>query len=143
MQLGHYRYTGPLEDFNEKLRDHIKSKTKNNKQALDKVIEQLRDLGLKAGVLYSTEELGVKAGKAGGGYVDIGFVEERYLELTRTKAGNDGTYYQVNLNSHLSYVRKADYQRAVSLHNRVAFFGAPASNFDVLNEAVDDLACLI
>ncbi len=138
IQLGHFRYTGPLEDYTEKLLAYLESKTKKNKQALDEAIKQLHDLGLKRSAHYPTEELGVKANKAGGGYVDIGFVEERYSDLTRAKRGNDGTYYRVNLNSHLSYVRKAAYQQAVSLHNRVAFFGAPASTFDVLKEAVDD-----
>lgn len=138
IQLGHFRYTGPLEDYTENLLAYIKSKTKKDEQALEEATKQLHDLGLKPGVHYSGEELKLKANKAGGGYVDIGFVEERYSELTRSKSGNDRTYYQVPLSSHLSYVRKAAYQRAVSLHNRVAFFDAPASNFDVLKEAIDD-----
>lgn len=138
IQLGHFRYTGPLEDFTEKLRAYSESKTKKNEQAIDEAEKQLRELGLKRSAHYSAEELVAKVNKAGGGYVDIGFVEERYSELTRSKMGNDRTYYQVPLSSHLSYVRKAAYQRTVSLHKRVAFFGAPASNFDVLKEAVDD-----
>jgi DNA uptake protein ComE-like DNA-binding protein len=138
IQLGHSRYTKPLGEVTEKARAYAESKSKKNEQALDEATAQLRDLGLEPSAHYSPEELILKANKAGGGYVDIGFVEERYLELTRRKRGNDGTYYQVNLNSHLSYVRKAAYQRAVSLYNRVAFYGAPASNFDVLKEAVND-----
>lgn len=138
IQLGHAEFANPLKDLDEKILAYLKNKTKANKQKLEESTKQVRNLGLKSSVHYSSEELELKAQKSGGGYVDIGFVEKRYSDLTRAKKGNDGTYYVVNLNKHINYVRRAAYQRAVSLYNRVAFVSAPTTNFDILKEAVDD-----
>ena len=60
-------------------------------------LKALDDLGLKQGTHYSEEEWGIKRDKAGGGYENIGFIEDKYASLIRDKQGNDGTYYRSNL----------------------------------------------
>jgi len=140
IQLGHYEYTLPLQRLVKALykRQVEGSKSKKVQQEIDDAIREVRKVGLKPDEHFSTEEINVKINKSGGGYVDIGFVEEKYLDLVRTKRGNDGTYYKNNLNLHLAYVRKTAHKKATSLYQKYASLGAPASTFDVLKGTVDD-----
>ena len=138
IQLGDFRYTQPLKDYTAKLLDLLEEETKDKREQVKAAAKRLQDLGLKSEVHYPLEELNEKASKSGGGYVDVAFVEETYATLTRQKRGNDGIYYVNSLISHLNYVRKAAYQRAVALYNRVAVVGAPTTSFDVLKGAIDD-----
>jgi DNA uptake protein ComE-like DNA-binding protein len=56
----------------------------------------------------------------------------------RQKKGNDGTYYQHNLNNTLNYVRRVAHRHATRVYNRLAYADTPQSAFDVLKQAVDD-----
>lgn len=103
----------------------------------DKLIQRLNDLGLKKEIHYPSEEWHVKAQASGGGYQNIGSIEEIYASLVRKKLGNDGTYYQVNLTNHINYVRRSAHDKASRLYNRVTFSNTPQTTLDILRDAVD------
>lgn len=107
-------------------------------QELDKEIKKLEKLGLKRGVHLVSEELSLKNYVKGGGFLSIGFIEERYSDLARAKKGNDGTYYKTPLYNHLSYVRRKAHEFASDLYNKLRFSGTVSSSFDVLKTVVDD-----
>jgi DNA uptake protein ComE-like DNA-binding protein len=106
--------------------------------ALKEALGRLNELGLKPEIHFTHEELTQKVSESGGGYVSIGFVEENYADLVRTKRGNDGTYYKNNLYSHLDYVRKKAHGFASALFNQLKFANTVSNSFDVLRAAVDD-----
>lgn len=148
IQLGNLKYTMPLSKYSRKVLDYDKiSKSRSsNKDKLEKdffselhhVEEQLSKLGMKQVIHYSIDEINVKFKESGGGYVNIGFVEEKYNDLVRTKRGNDGTYYKNNLSNHINYVRNAAHSHANSLYNAIAFANTPQTSLDILREAVDN-----
>lgn len=139
IQLGEFKYTLPLNRLIDALEKQATgNKSKKTEEVISSTVKELKELGLKPTEHYSTEELNVKLNKGGGGYTNISFVEEKYLDLVRTKSGNDGKYYKTNLSQHLAYVRKATHQKATSLYSKYASLSAPASTFDTLKEAVDD-----
>lgn len=102
-----------------------------------KAIQSLNELGLKEEIHYPIEERNVKAQKFGGGYLNIGTIEEIYANLIRKKLGNDGTYYQNNLTNHINYVRRVAHDKASQLYNRVTFSNTPQTSLDILRDAVD------
>lgn len=138
IQLGERRYALAL----KKLISAVWTKDDQNspkvKKAVAEVVKELNDLKLKQAIHYTMEELTVKASESGGGYISIGFIEERYADLVRTKQGNDGTYYKDNLSRHLNYVRRRAHEFTSTLHNKLKFAGTVSSCFDVLKGAVDD-----
>jgi DNA uptake protein ComE-like DNA-binding protein len=139
IQLGNAMYTRPLQTLMEKW-DAAADK-KNDaaaKKELDEAYAAVAKAGITLGQDITDEELSIKWGKSSGGLANIGFVEERYADLVRTKIGNDGTYYKNNLSAALNYVRRVAHARAARLYNRVAYADAPQTAFDVLKRAVDD-----
>lgn len=138
IQLGERNYVLPL----QKLLDILTSKedpdSEKTKKATNKIVKELDALYLKHSIHYTNEELNVKAPESGGGYISIGFIEERYTDLVRTKRGNDGTYYKNNLYNHLNYVRKKAHDFASTLFNQLKFSGTVSNCFDILKNAVDD-----
>lgn len=138
IQLGDPQYTGPLKELLKFLLEHTDPKTKEYQEGLKEHEHTLTELGLNHSVHYSNEELNVKANKSGGGYLNIGFIEERYADLVRTKSGNDGTYYKNNLNSHINYVKKKAHELASQLYSQLKFSGTVSNSFDLLKNAVDD-----
>jgi len=138
IQLGEQRYTQPLRRLLEALTTKDDQKSEKAKKAVSTVIKELNALQLKQEIHYSNEELSIKNSESGGGYINIGFVEERYADLVRIKRGNDGTYYKNNLYSHLNYVRKKAHDFASVLFNQLKFSGTVSNCFDVLKLAVDD-----
>jgi len=138
IQLGERRYVNPLKRFLEILKSESKVDSKSQKKALAEIREELEALSLKQDIHYTNEELSIKVSDSGGGYTNIGFVEERYADFVRLKRGNDGTYYKNNLNSHLNYVRKKAHSFASSIFNQLKFSGTVGNCFEVLKAAVDD-----
>jgi competence ComEA-like helix-hairpin-helix protein len=139
IQLGETRYTRPLDELIKALLAQVeKPNNRKVKAAVKAALEKAEQSGLDTEDHLSIEELNIKANKSGGGYADIGFIEERYADLVRTKSGNDGTYYKNNLNNHLNFIRKAAHSRATSLYKRIAYSDTPQTSFDVLKNAVDD-----
>jgi hypothetical protein len=136
IQLGEPRYTGPLKKLVDVLWSELNEKAK--KKAISEVMGEIKPLQLNHASHFPMEELKVKYPKSGGGYVSIGFVEERYADLVRVKNGNDGTYYKNNLFTHLNYVRKKAHELASRQHAKLKFAGTVGTCFDVLKDAVDD-----
>lgn len=83
-------------------------------------------------------EISEKANESSGGFETIGFIEEKYNDLVRTKRGNDNVYYKSNLNKHLNLIRAHGHKYASRIYKTIAFKDAPKTNFDYLKSAVDD-----
>jgi DNA uptake protein ComE-like DNA-binding protein len=135
VQLGDKKYTEPLQELINSLR---KTKSAEKDLATRKAFKKLDSLGLTSEMHYLHEEINIKVNESGGGYESIGFIEERYADLVRLKKGNDGTYYKINLNAHLNYVRRRAHELASELLNKVRFLGMPSNCFDILRSAIDD-----
>lgn len=138
IQLGEQKYATALRKFVDALVVRQKDNSKEVKEELAEYQKEIDELGLKTEVHYSNEELTAKYPESGGGYVNIGFVEERYADLVRTKRGNDRTYYKNDLNSHINYVRKKAHQLASGLFNQLKFSDTVSNCFDLLKNEVDD-----
>lgn len=106
IQFGNTKYTGPLNRKINLLQQLIEGgfdnkktlgvrevvKKTNLEEQLKQNEETIARLGLKQTIHCSDEELAIKYQKAGGGYQNIGTIEEVYVNLIRAKQGNDGTY---------------------------------------------------
>jgi DNA uptake protein ComE-like DNA-binding protein len=138
IQLGDATYVNPLKDLSDFLVEHQDPSSKEYEEGLTKHIEILEKLGLTHEIHFTNEELNIKLASSGGGYINIGFVEERYADLVRLKKGNDGTYYKNQLNNHLNYVKKKAHELAANLYKQLKFSGTVNSCFDLLKDAVDD-----
>lgn len=138
VQLGERRYVLALQKLITALSTKDDPNSAKRNKAIAEALKELDVLKLKHEVHYSDEELNIKAAESGGGYINIGFVEERYADLVRTKRGNDGTYYKNNLYTHLNYVRNKAHDFASSLYNQLKFSGTIENCFDVLKASVDD-----
>lgn len=143
VQMGETKYTEPLSMLMQLYREKngVEKNTAKYKAIQKKIAKQydiLNNLGITNKFLITSEELNIKNDHSGGGYQNIGFVEERYADLVRTKKGNDGTYYKSNLNSHINYVRKKAHQFALELYNQLKFSGTVSNCFDILKFAIDD-----
>jgi len=100
-------------------------------------LNALTALGLKEEIHYSSEERAIKRSEAGGGYKNIGTIDEILASLSRKKLGNDGTFYQNNLTEHINYVRRVAHDKASTLYNKVAFSSTPQTSLDILRAEVD------
>lgn len=138
IQLGEHQYVLALQKLLNALMAQDDPQSKKAKTAVDDAVKELDALNLKHSVHYTNEELNVKAIDSGGGYISIGFVEERYADLVRTKQGNDKKYYKTPLYNHLNYVKKKAHDFSSTLFNQLKFSGTVSSCFDVLKAAVDD-----
>jgi hypothetical protein len=136
IQLGDLKYTIPLKKYLSGLLN--KKETKESEESLPARVKELKQLNLSMDDHCSLDELNVKAAESGGGYINVGFIEEKYADLVRRKQGNDGTYYKNNLSSHLNYIRKAAHDRATLLYNSIAFSDVPQTTFDILKIEVED-----
>lgn len=138
IQLGDAAYISPLKDLLDFLIEHQDPSTSDYQKGLEKHIKALVKLGLTHEIHFTNEELNIKLISSGGGYINIGFIEERYADLVRLRKGNDGTYYKNNLNEHLNYVKKKAHELASSLYKQLKFSGTISNCFDLLKDAVDD-----
>lgn len=136
IQLGNISYTGILSELVEDFIENSKKNTAATKKKLGETKKKAEDAQLLQ--LVSNDELTAKANVSGGGFSNIGFIEQRYLDLAKSKKGNDGTYYLSNLTNTLSVVRSITYKKASFYHSKYAFSGLPESNFDLLKKFVDD-----
>ncbi|QGY47847.1 helix-hairpin-helix domain-containing protein [Maribellus comscasis] len=137
IQLGITTYTLPLINWVEIYLD--KNKTKENEKKLKALDDELNELGIKLGKTIDGDELTAKARESGGGFKNIGFIEERYADITKFKKGNDGTYYQSNLLNTLTIVKSLTFKKASALHSKYAFESLPQTNFEFLKNRVEDV----
>ncbi len=138
IQFGDHKYVDGMQKLLSAATKSDYSSDKVKQQEIDRVFENLERLGLKRGLHLVSEELTLKNHAAGGGYLSIGFIEERYSDLARAKKGNDGTYYKTPLYNHLSYVRRKAHEFASELYNKLRFSGTVSNSFDLLKIVVDD-----
>ncbi|WAT88512.1 ComEA family DNA-binding protein [Delftia acidovorans] len=138
IQHGDSRYISDLQEFLSYLKSEPDISSDEFKVNYRAFLKKLKEIGLKEEYHFTNEELNIKASESGGGYVSIGFVEEKYADLVRTKKGNDRTYYKNNLFNHLSYVRKKSHEFASNLFNQLKFTGTISNSFDILRTAIDD-----
>lgn len=138
IQLADSTYTIPLGKFLSFLKENQDQSTKEYQEGFGEHLKILDDLGLNQGVHFSNEELNVKLDENGGGYANIGSVEESYADLVRLKKGNDGTYYKKHLNNHINYVKKKAHELSSQLYSQLKFSGTVSNCFDILKNAVDD-----
>lgn len=138
IQLGDSTYTNKLKELVKIFDDNPEKEQKELTKLIQDKIKELKDLGLNPKIHFNNEEFTLKANASSGGYSNIGFIEERYSDLVRTKKGNDGTHYKNNLNEHINYVKKITHDFASEIFNELKFSGTISTCFDVLKNAVDD-----
>jgi len=138
IQFGDQKYVNGIKKLLAAATKGDYSSDEAKQQEIDKNIAKLEKLGLKRGLHLASEELTLKNHAAGGGFLSVGFIEERYSDLARTKKGNDGTYYKTPLYNHLSYVRRKAHEFASELYNKLRFSGTISNSFDLLKVVVDD-----
>ena len=92
VQQGDPCYTDKLKGLIELLIEVNTSPTDELRQQVNECYADLESIGLKADLHCSIEELNVKNDDSGGGYSNIGFIQEKSLDLVKLKKGNDKTY---------------------------------------------------
>ncbi|KXY27338.1 DNA uptake protein [Bacillus cereus] len=140
VQLGNKEYTSELTKALEVLIELIKGDTPSDKlsEEFNKVYKELRDKGYNPKVHFSKEEVFIKGNASGGGYISIGFIEEKYHDLVRLKKGNNGTHYKNSLMNHIEYVRRIAHKKAETLYTKIAYTDSAQTAFDILKGEVDD-----
>lgn len=138
IQLGKQEYIYPLEEYINAFVASLKSKNAKAQKRLNEAEERLNKLGVKANQHFSLHEIEFMLNESGGGLAGIGFIEEKYIDLVRTKRGNDGKFYKSNLSRRISYVRRAGHDKATTLFSKLAFSETPRTNFDYLRKEVDN-----
>jgi hypothetical protein len=139
IQLGNTTYTLPLTNWLNAYLANQENKTKANEKKLKTLDDELNKLGIELGKIIEGDELSAKINESGGGFKNIGFVEERYADITKFKKGNDGTYYQSNLLNTLTIVKSLTFKKASALHSKYAFESLPQTNFEFLKNKVEDV----
>lgn len=140
IQIGNTLYTSSL----KKLIDaafiaNEEEEAKESKELLDKLKKTVEELGIIVGIDITNEELTAKATIAGGGFSNIGYIEDKYHDFVKTKRGNDRTYYTANLSQTLTVVKSIAYKKASFYHKKYAYEHLPESNFEVLKSKVEDV----
>jgi len=142
IQFGNTDYTLLLEKYIEIL---LKRNDENNNQSKEETDERIKKyekklekVGICKDIYTDYYELTIKHFKEGGGYKNIGYIEERYADLVRMKKGNSGTYYKNHLSEHINYVKKKAHQYASDLYNEVKFSDTVSNCFYILKIEVDD-----
>jgi hypothetical protein len=138
IQLGDSNYTTVIKKLLEIHIENQNNPSKKNEKEKEDLKRQFKDLGLSFDYHLSQDEINAKVNESGGGYINIGFVEEKYADLVRKKVGNDNVYYKSNLLSHLNFVRNAAHQKASVIYNKLKYSETPKNSFDLLREKVDD-----
>ncbi|MDY4979188.1 MAG: helix-hairpin-helix domain-containing protein [Candidatus Onthovivens sp.] len=138
IQLGNSEFTQSLEEYINILIDVNEVNNKDIKEKLKKIEEKLTKLNLKRNIHYSNDEISVKAYKSGGGYQNIGFIEDKYKNFIKMKKGNDGTYYLSNLSKNINFVKSRAFKYVTDLYDKYKFSDTPQTVIDVLKGEVDD-----
>ncbi|WP_323816593.1 hypothetical protein [Cellvibrio sp. NN19] len=75
---------GPLKELAAFLVEHQDPATEEYKNGISKHIKMLEKLGLSHEIHFTNEEIKIKLDSSGGGYKNIGFIEDRYADLVRS-----------------------------------------------------------
>lgn len=139
VQLGNTKYTYPLKKL-IKIANAVLAEPDSelaNNSNIDEVKEAIKEVGFKMPSDLVLDEINFKSDESGGGCSGIGFIEERYADLVRSKKGNNGTYYKTNLHEHINYVRQTAHQFAITLYNQLAYSDTPQTAIDMMRGEVD------
>lgn len=139
IQIGNTLYTSSLKKLIDAFMANEEEETKESKELLDKLKKTVEELGIIVGIDITNEELTAKATIAGGGFSNIGYIEDKYHDFVKTKRGNDRTYYTANLSQTLTVVKSIAYKKASFYHKKYAYEHLPESNFEVLKSKVEDV----
>ena len=139
IQLGNTYYTSSLKKLIDSFIENEEEDSKESKQTLEDNKKIVEELGIDIGLDITNEELSAKATIAGGGFSNIGYIEDKYNDFVKTKRGNDRTYYTANLSQTLSVVKSLAYKKASFYHKKYAYEHLPESNFEVLKNKVEDV----
>lgn len=138
IQLGNKEYTLPLKEYIDTLLNNQEDKSDDTIQKLEVAKKRLRELGIHSKLHCSIEDLNSQYLIDKGEFNNIGFIEERYNDLVRLKKGNDGTYYKIDLNSHINYVKRKAHQITTKLYTEIKFSGTVSNCFEILKNNIDD-----
>lgn len=137
IQLGNSIYTSPLINL---IKAHLdKSNVKESEKKFEKYKTEIEELGIELGKTIENDELSAKSAESGGGFNNIGWIEEKYADFAKFKKGNDGTCYQSNLLNTITLVKSLTFKKASSLHSKYAFESLPQNNFEFLKNRVEDV----
>lgn len=138
MQLADTEYTKVLKDFFQVTLDL--KEVGQNKINDDKILEKIRRdfFTLNINIDDVNELFEFKYNTQYGGLKSVDFIEQKIVTLLKSKQGNDGSHYLVNLQAHLDYIRNKTYSISTKLFNQLKFEGTTQSSFDILRTAVDD-----
>lgn len=138
IQLENNKYIKELNNYLECKRQFLSQGTKENKQNLEKSEENLKALGLKKEVHYTSYEISKKIYTQGGGYKNIGAIESLYKNLNYRKQSSNGKYHLSNLIATINCVKSIAYRYATQLYNKYQFADTPQTVIDILKSEVDD-----
>ncbi len=142
LQLGNPECIRVAKDYIKSLNEYSRDKSETKMMEIANQLKEFGKLGFRFDDTTSLgemdTELNQKANTSSGGFEGIGFIEEKYNDLVRTKRGNDDVYYKTNLNSHLNLIKSNGHKKAAYLYNKIAFKNAPKTSFDYLKVAVDN-----
>ncbi|AFM04710.1 DNA uptake protein [Bernardetia litoralis DSM 6794] len=139
VQLGNILFTIPIQNWLDSYAENEKENNKESKKDLKEKFEKLEEIGIELASIFTSEELSVKSIESGGGFNNIGFIEDKYNDFIKSKRGNDGTFYKSNLSNHLSIIKAIAYKKASSYHKKYAYETLPESNFEILKANVEDV----
>jgi DNA uptake protein ComE-like DNA-binding protein len=139
IQLGNHFYVLTIKEWIDAFLDNQRIKSEESEKKLEKIQKSLAEIGITIGETIGSEEINAKASESGGGFNNIGFIEEKYADFSKHKKGNDGTYYQSNLVNTISIIKSLAYKKTSFLHSKYAFEGLPQSNFELLKNNVEDV----
>jgi DNA uptake protein ComE-like DNA-binding protein len=138
-QLGNSTYIIPIKRVIDAYVNNATAKTKANAKKLLDETKKIEESGIILANIFTNDELTAKSNDSGGGFANIGFIEEKYADFQKHKKGNDGTYYQSNLLNTISIVKSIAYKKASFLHKKYAYSGLAQTNFEILKKDVEDI----
>lgn len=139
IQLADQQYILVLKDFFQLALDLQENGTINlnkNDEISKKILNDFLLLNINVNELNELIEF--KYNTPYGGLNSVDFIEQKIVTLLKSKQGNDGSHYLINLQKHLDYIRNKTYGISTRLFNKLKFEGTTQSSFDILRIAVDD-----
>lgn len=144
IQAGNITYSKVLKSYINAFTDHQEGATGETIGKLDEAKSKVISLGIpfREQGFYEgfSAELSIKAHRASGGFESIGFIEEKYQELVKSKRSRspDGRYHKDLLNKHLHLIKSSAHRKASLIYRTIKFKEVPRTSFEFLKTAVDD-----
>jgi len=139
VQLGNVLFTLPMQNWLDSYAINEKENSKKSKKDLAENFAKIEELGIELTSIFTSEELTAKSIESGGGFSNIGFIEEKYNDFIKSKRVTDGTFHKSSLSRNLSIVKTIAYKKASFYHKKYAYETLPESNFEILKNNVEDV----